>query len=82
MGDVPAVADKEEVVPVAPGEGKQPISLLNDTFCEDLSHPHLFPTGKFGYNVKRDINLSASKYFNQQLLNLFSLHMQSCKEYN
>ena len=36
MGDVPAVADKEEVVPVAQGEGKQPISLLNDRFCEEL----------------------------------------------
>ena len=36
MGDVPAVADKEEAVPVAPGEGKQPISLLNDRFCEEL----------------------------------------------
>ena len=29
----------------------------------------MFATGQFGYNVKRDINLSASKYFNQQLLN-------------
>ena len=29
----------------------------------------MFATEQFGYNVKRDINLSASKYFNQQLLN-------------
>ena len=51
MRDVPAVADKEEAVPVAPDEGKRPIYLLNDKFCEELSHPHLFPTGQFGYNV-------------------------------
>ena len=69
MGDVPAIADKEEAVPVAPGEGKRPISLLNDRFSEELSHSHLFPTGQFGCNVKCDINLSASIYFNQPLLN-------------
>ena len=69
MRDVPAVADKEEAVPIAPGEGKRAISLLNDMFCEELSHPHLFSTAQFGYNVKRDINLSASKYFNQPLVN-------------
>ena len=32
-------------------------------------HPHLFPIGQFDYNFKPDINLIASKYFNQQLLN-------------
>ena len=69
MGDVPAEAHKEEAVPVAPGEGKRSISLSNDRFCEELSYPHLFPTGQFGYNINCGINLSASKYFNQQLLN-------------
>ena len=34
MGDVPAVVDEEEAVPVAPGDGKRPISLLSDRFCE------------------------------------------------
>ena len=62
IGDVSAVADKEEAAPVAPDECKRPISLLNDRFCEELSHPHLFPTGRLGYNVKRDINLSASDF--------------------
>ena len=61
--------DDEEVIPVAPGDGKRPISLLSERFCEELFHPHLFPTEQFVYNVKRNINLSASKYFNQQLLN-------------
>ena len=71
MGDVPVVADKEAAVPVAPAEVKRPIFLLNDKFCKELFHPHLFLIGKFGYNVTRDINLSASKYFNQRLLDYF-----------
>jgi len=29
----------------------------------------LFPTGKFGYHVERDVKLSPTKYFNQRLLN-------------
>ena len=45
------------------------VSFLSDQYCEELVLPHLFPTGKFGYKVKREIPLSASKYFNQRLLN-------------
>ena len=37
--------------------------ILNDVYYEEMAHPHLFPTGKFGYKVKRN------KYFNQRLLN-------------
>ena len=46
-----------------------PESLTNDKFCEKLSHPHLFPTGKFGFQTKRKVQFSPSKYFNQRLLN-------------
>ena len=54
---------------LAPGEGIQPLSILMDEKCEELAHPFLFPTGKFGYRVERDIKLSPVKYFNQRLLN-------------
>ena len=47
--------------PDAPGEGKNSLSLLNDTYFEELAHPHLFPTEKFGFNVIREIPLSPSK---------------------
>ena len=30
-------------VSVAPGEGKQPTSMLNGEFCEELAFPYLFP---------------------------------------
>ena len=33
-----------------------------------MAHPHLFPTGKFGYKVKRKFHVTPSKYFNQGLL--------------
>ena len=59
----------DEFVAIAPGEGMRPLSILNDSNCEELAHPHLFPTGKCGYQVKRDITLSPVKYFNQRFLN-------------
>ena len=33
---------------IAPGQGKTPISVLSDEFCEEQAFPYLLPTGKFG----------------------------------
>ena len=60
---------EDEFVTMAPGEEMIPLSILNDSNCEELAHPHLFPTGKFSYQDKRDITLSPVKYFNQRFLN-------------
>ena len=59
----------DDTVTVAPGEGQTPIPLFEDEYCEEMAFPHLFPTGKFGYKVEREIALSPVKYFNQRLLN-------------
>ena len=59
----------DECINIAPDEGKQPKSVLSDEFCEELDHPYLFPTGKFGHKVKGNVTLSPVKYFNQPLLN-------------
>ena len=59
----------EENITVASGEGLKPISILTDKHCEELAHPYLFLTGKFGDKVDREIDLSPVKYFNQRLLN-------------
>ena len=40
---------------IALGEGNKPMSILMDEKCEELAHPFLFPTGKFGYRVERDV---------------------------
>ena len=59
----------EEDITIAPGEGIKPLSILTDKHCEELAHPHLYPTGKFGYQVDREVPLSPIKCFNQRLLN-------------
>ena len=51
---VPTIVSEEEVS-IASGEGKQPLSILSDKFCEELAFPHLFPRGRFGYKVDRQI---------------------------
>ena len=51
---------RAEETSIAPGEGKELISILNDKYCEDLAVPCLFPKRKFGYKVERKIKLSQS----------------------
>ena len=65
---IPHTATSEKVN-IAPREGKVPVSIFNDNFCEELAFPCLFSAEKFGYKVKRNLNLSPVKYFNQPLLN-------------
>ena len=60
---------ENKFVSITPGENVIPESLTNDKFCEELSHPHLFLTEKFGFQTKKKVQLSPSKYFNQRLLN-------------
>ena len=67
--EIPEEVDKEGVVSIAPGEGKRPMSIFKDKYCEELAFLHFLSTGKYGYKVQRDIPLSPVKYSNQQLLN-------------
>ena len=53
---------------IAPGEGRTPISIMQDPNCEEQSFPQLFPTGEFGYQVERNVKLSPKKYFVSRLL--------------
>ena len=53
-----------EFISTALGENVIPERFTNDKFWEELSHPHLFPTRKFGFQTKRKVQLSPSKYFN------------------
>ena len=57
-----------EEISFAPGEEKHPTSTLSDKFCMEPAFPYLFPNGKFGYSIDRDVKLSYVKYFNQRLL--------------
>ena len=58
---------------IAPGEGKELISILNDKYCEGHVVPCLFPKRKFAYKVELNIKLSQVKYFNQRLLNYIQI---------
>ena len=66
--EIPRIIEDDNVI-MAAGQGKTPVSVLNDDHCEKLAFPYLFPTENFGYKVKREIPLSPVKYFNQRLLN-------------
>ena len=68
VSEIPSACEMEEGIVVAPGEGKKPVSILNDKFCEELGHPHLFSTGQYDDKGEREIPLTPSKYFNQRLL--------------
>ena len=57
-----------EVYNIAPGENKQPVSIMRDDKCEEVAFPVLFPNGRFGYTYNKDIKLSPVKYFNARLL--------------
>ena len=60
---------QEGIISIAPGEKSKPVPVLKGVYCEELAHPNLFPTGRFGYKSRRDVPLSPAKYFNQRLLN-------------
>ena len=60
---------ENEFVSIAPGEGSVPVAFIHDLFCGELRHSLLFPYGKLGFQIKRQISLSPTKYFNQLLLN-------------
>ena len=62
-------ADTNLMLNVAPGEGKKPEPFEKDQNSEELSFPHLFPTGKFGYSMQRQSKISMKKYFQTRILN-------------
>ena len=67
--EIPRIYEDDNVI-MAPGQGKTPVSVLNDGHCEELTFPYLFPTGMFGYKVNCEMPLFSVKYFNQRLLNV------------
>ena len=60
--------DVDKVLNIAPGENKQPISILMDANFEGMAFPHLLSHGKFGWKYKRQIPLSTKKYFQKRIL--------------
>ena len=61
ISDIPSL----EQISIAPGEGEKPNSLTSEENCKALAFPYLFPTGKFGYNIQRDVKSSPVRHFNE-----------------
>ena len=59
----------DDVYNIAPGEGQNPVRILQEEGNEAKTFPHLFPTGKFSWNERRDVKISLSRYFNNRLMN-------------
>ena len=56
---IPHIVTSEEIS-IAPGKGKEPVSIFKDNYCEELAFPCLVPTGKFGYKVEKKLKTKPS----------------------
>ena len=61
------VDENTESFSIAPGEGKQPTSLMRDDTFDIDAFPKLHPSGKFGLRHKRDQKISDLDYFKIRL---------------
>ena len=59
----------DDIYNIAPGEGNNPVRMLQEQGNEAKSFPHLFPSGRFSWNDVRDTRITLSRYFNNRLMN-------------
>nr|XP_034320143.1 uncharacterized protein LOC117687529 [Crassostrea gigas] len=59
----------DDIYSIAPGEGKNPVRMLQEPGNEAKSFPYLFPSGKFSWNDDRPERITLSRYFNNRLMN-------------
>lgn len=59
----------DDIYNIAPGEGNNPVKMLQEPGNEAKTFPYLFPTGKFSWNNERDTRITLSRYFNNRLMN-------------
>ena len=75
--EIPNLINEKNVII---GQGKSPVSILADEFCEEQAFPNLLAKIKFDFSVPRDIPASPGRSFNQRLLN-FHQHFESDASY-
>ena len=61
--------DNSSNISIAPGEGKIPTNILEETDWDIKSFPGLLPDGKNSLHSKREIKLSDQDYFVQRIMN-------------
>ena len=79
LAEIPSIINEENVI-IAPGQGKNPVSILSDKFCEEQAFRYVLVKDKFGYKAPQDIPISPAWYFNQRLLN-FNQYFTSDADY-
>ena len=69
--NVPEISapDVNEIISIAPGEGKTPKSILLDTKWDIKSHPNLDPTSENSLNAERKTKLTGQQFFEQRIMN-------------
>ncbi|XP_062622277.1 uncharacterized protein LOC134283815, partial [Saccostrea cucullata] len=59
----------DDVYNIAPGEGQNPVRMLQEEGNEAKTFPHLFPSGNFSWNENREEKITLARYFNNRLMN-------------
>ena len=82
----------EQEITITPGKGKQPISVLNDKFCEELAHQHLFPSDNMAIKYKEkyhyvQVNILIKDYCIivkslLQIVTIYSLNSQYYRKFS
>ena len=61
--------DIVDTISIAPGEGKIPTNILDETDWDVKTFPGLHPDGENSLHTERAVNLSIQDYFVQRLMN-------------
>ncbi|XP_062597054.1 uncharacterized protein LOC134258504 [Saccostrea cucullata] len=59
----------DDIYDIAPGEGNNPVRMLQEEGNEAKTFPYLFPSGSFSWNDIRETRITLSRYFNNRLMN-------------
>ncbi|XP_062614313.1 uncharacterized protein LOC134276047 [Saccostrea cucullata] len=59
----------DDIYDISPGEGNNPVRMLQEEGNEAKTFPFLFPSGRFSWNDNREIRITLSRYFNNRLMN-------------
>ncbi|XP_078330659.1 uncharacterized protein LOC111107339 [Crassostrea virginica] len=59
----------DDIYDIAPGEGNNPVRLLQEYGNEAKTFPYLFPSGRFSWSEQRETRITLSRYFNNRLMN-------------
>ncbi|XP_062615266.1 uncharacterized protein LOC134277003, partial [Saccostrea cucullata] len=59
----------DDIYDIAPGEGNNPVRMLEEEGNEAKTFPYLFPSGRFSWNDNREKRITLSRYFNNRLMN-------------